>query len=114
MGDKLLGLLIVQTDEGFYVVSTGKRHEDRPNILAKAGALLSEKPPLLKFNFPFEDVDTWGLDVDTINDTSPDPLMSGRWVNPDDPAAEDDVWVATGSGKGAGGDEEAEAAAASY
>lgn len=115
MGDKLLGLLIVQTDEGFYVVSTGRKHEDRPNILARAGALLSTEPPLLKFKFHFEVANMWGLNVDTIDDSTPDPFMSGRWVNPDDPANDDDTWVATGSGKGTPvGDDEAQAASASY
>ena len=113
-GDKLLGLLIVQTDEGYFVVSTGSKHEDPPTILAEAGLLLNEKPPLMTFKFQLEQSGVWGLDVDTFNDSDINPMMTGKWVNPDDPGQEDDNWVATGSGKGGAGDEEAEAASASY
>jgi hypothetical protein len=114
-GDKLVGLLIVQTDEHWYVVSTGSKHEDPPTILAKSGLLLSEKRPLLTFNFHFEEKGVWGLSVDHLNDSDTDPHMSGRWVNPTDPDQEDDTWVATGSGKGGGADdEEAQGASASY
>src|SRR5947208_3618383 len=104
-GEDLVGLLVVQTAEGFYVVAP---EFDPPRILTRSDLFkMSGQGPLVKFDFHHKKRD-WGLDVDAISDID----MSGTWNGPADPAQAPDTWVASGTGTAENGDDEARAASA--
>jgi hypothetical protein len=105
----LLGLFIVQSSDGFYVIAPEPEHK-APRILAESTLFkIPGKPPLMKFKFKHDKWD-WDLEVD---EASPF-VMRGTWSNPATPREEPDTWVASGTGAGDPVEEEAQAAAAKY
>jgi hypothetical protein len=111
-GKDLLGLLIIQSSEGFFVVNPEPGLET-PRILAESELVhITGKPPRVKFKFRHDHLN-WDLDVDEALEFK----MSGRWHNPHKPGEkpqEPDTWLASGTGMGVPGEEEAQAAAAKY
>ena len=112
----LLGLLIIQTNQGLFLVDPESALET-PRIISEVKLIDFGNLPLAKFRFLFKKID-WTLIVDSITSTE----MSGRWINPkpehekkdkkhDYPDVEDH-WVATGTGTGVPEDNEARAASA--
>lgn len=120
-GEDLLGLLIIQSSEGFYVVDP-EPGLDAPRVLAHSELVSFGKAPLLKFKFHHEKRE-WDLDVDEASPVQ----LSGTWHNPHLPKNkpvkpdEPEVWVASGTGRGEpgedpgdDGEEEARAATAQH
>jgi len=118
-GQDLLGLLIIQSSEGFFIVDP-EPGLDTPQILAESELVnITGRGPLVKFKFPHDDRE-WDLAIDKASAFE----MRGTWHNPHPdkeggkPSDEPDVWVASGTGRGAPGDdtdeEEARAATAKY
>ena len=116
-GQDLLGLLIIQSSEGFYVIDP-EPGLDTPRVLAQSGLVNFGKSPLVKFKFRHEKRE-WDLDIDAASAVE----LNGTWQNPhlpqDKPEKPDEpeVWVASGTGRGvpgedAGDDGEEEARAA--
>ena len=109
----LVGLLIIETGEGFFLVDP-ELGDQAPRILSNA-LLTVRQPPIAEFNMHFEDLH-WTINV---NEPLPDGL-AGHWSNrkhqAPDPPDEEDNWTAKGSGTGAGtgDDDEARAASATY
>jgi hypothetical protein len=114
-GQDLLGLLIVQSSEGFYVIAP-EPELTPPVILANTDLFKFSGKPLVKFSFHYKGRH-FDLDIDEASDTE----MVGTWDHrpqrsdkPDEP----DVWVASGTGVGVPGDdrgeEDSQAAAAKY
>ena len=109
----LVGLLIVETGEGFFLVDPDQKNE-APRILSNA-LFTIKQPPIGEFNMHFKELH-WTIN---INASSPGEL-NGHWTNKKhprpSPPEEEDNWTAkgTGSGAGAGDDDEARAASTSY
>lgn len=92
---ELIGLLIIQASDGFYLVSTEAGLEP-PRIVAKSNlAGQPGKPPLVTFDdFEYKKA-IWTL---VVTASSPGG-MNGIWKSPPrDPAQEEDGWTATGTG----------------
>ena len=106
-GNDLLGLLVIQTDEGFFLVDPEPSLQV-PRLLA-AALINSKRPPVGSFGSFHLDNSRFTLDIDTISGTE----IHGRWF-PGIPTygSVDDTWTATGTGIGAGGEDEARAASA--
>ncbi|MFL6501129.1 MAG: hypothetical protein ACJ8LL_10525 [Candidatus Udaeobacter sp.] len=110
----LMGLLIILTDDGMFLVDAERRPHEAPRKLGNA-LMGVGGPPFAQFKTHFKDLH-WTLDVNTP--LSSDELR-GTWINrkqehanPDD----EDNWTAkgTGTGTGTGDDDEARAASATY
>lgn len=100
----LVGLLIAETVDGFYLVSPGEGHE-QPRILARSALFDIFKKPLVTFKFHYMDF-RWTLNINGASDTE----MHGIWINNDISEEEEDSWTATGAGAGEPGEDEARAA----
>src|SRR5215217_7857319 len=104
-GQDLLGLLIVQSSEDFYVVAP-EPGLTPPRILADSNLINIHGKPLVKFKFPYHGHD-WDLDVDDVSASE----ITGTWDNPRRPGEKPDepeVWVASGTGRGVLGDDAGE------
>jgi hypothetical protein len=102
----LVGLLIAQTAEGYYLVAPGTSC-DAPKVLAHSILLQIPKKPLIMFHFHYLDT-KWTLSVDQASEFE----MNGTWQTPEGEAPQDeDSWTASGSGVGVPGEDEARAAA---
>lgn len=104
----LVGLLIEQTAEGYYLVAPGTSC-DPPRVLAHGTLFQISKKPLISFKFHYLKT-KWTLSVDHASEFE----MSGTWQTPDqDGPLDEDSWTASGSGVSVPGDDEARAASAS-
>ena len=103
-GQDLLGLLIIESSEGFYVIDP-EPGLDAPRVLAQSELVNFGKSPLVKFKFRHEKRE-WDLNIDAVSPIQ----MNGTWRNPhltpDKPEKPDEpeVWVASGTGRGVPGD----------
>ena len=111
----LIGLLIIQTSDGTFLVDSEQRPKEAPRVLANALIGITG-PPFAQFKMHFKDFH-WTIAVDVPG--SPAELK-GLWTNKKHPDQvrpdDDDTWVAkgTGTGTGTGDDDEARAASATY
>jgi len=105
-GTDLIGLLIAQTDDGFYIVDPEPRLE-APIVLASTKLYDFEGHPLAEFKFPLKE-QFFTLKVDFADRLE----MGGKWDHKD-AGQEPDSWTATGTSTGTDGDEEVRAASAS-
>jgi hypothetical protein len=110
-----MGLLIIQTDDGIFLVDSEPSPHQAPRMLA-SGLIGLDGPPYAQFKMPtFKEHHNWNIEV--MTPFSPFEL-GGTWSNgkgrdkPDD----EDNWTAkgTGVGTGTGDDDEARAASATY
>jgi len=111
----LMGLLIIQSDNGIFLVDAESGPQSAPRVLAD-GLVNTDAPPFFEFNMQDFKGHPW-----TINcDTKSADLIGGRWHNkkgsPHIEPDEEDNWTAkgAGSGTGTGDDDEARAASATY
>jgi hypothetical protein len=103
-GKDLLGLLIIQSSDGFYVIDP-EPGLDMPRVLAHSEMVSTGQSPLLKFRFRHDKRD-WEMDVDTVSAVQ----LNGTWHNPHpqnkpEKPDEPEVWVASGTGRGVPGEE---------
>jgi hypothetical protein len=89
----LLGLLIVQADDGFHVLNPEQELEP-PKVLANSG-ILDIKPPFVTLKFKHKSK-KWLLSISTVSTVE----LSGHWKDKDDPGQDEDSWTATGTGTG--------------
>ena len=111
----LMGLLIIQSDAGIFLVDSESSPEKAPRVLAN-GLVGIDGPPFFQFNMHFKELH-WTINVNNTSSTE----LTGRWSNKKHqtpkPPDEDDNWTAKGTGTGAGEpgeDDEARAASAKY
>jgi hypothetical protein len=111
-GRDLLGLLVIQTNQGYFLVDPEPSLKT-PRVLSSVLMINLEKP-LGSFHFHHKKL-PWTLNIDTILPTE----ISGTWF-PGDGSAQreggymdvEDNWTATGTGTGVPDDNEAHAASA--
>lgn len=108
-GQDLLGLLIVQSSEGYYVIAP-EAGLTPPVILASTDLVKFSGKPLVKLSF-HQKGRHFDLDIDDASDTE----MTGTWDHRPQRSDEPDTWVASGTGVGTDpGEEDSQAAAAKY
>jgi hypothetical protein len=106
-GHDLFGLLIMQTDTGFYLVAPESGDE-----LAKTKFLNISGPPFFSFDDFNHKGNQWNLIVDqALPDIQNPETLKGAWQSPPGvthvgPAQDEDSWTASSTGKGVPGDED--------
>jgi|SRR5829696_6868571 len=111
----LLGLLIIETNQGFFLVDAESQDDHEPAKVLSEAIFNITRPPVSEFNFKFKDLH-WTMIVEGVKKD-----MHGKWINrkvedssKQDVPDEEDHWVATGTGTGVPEDDEARAASATY
>lgn len=110
----LMGLLIIQTDDGIFLVDPEQKPHEAPRMLGNTSIINLGGPPFAQFKVPSFKEHHWTIDVTTP--FSPGEIK-GTWRNGKDAEpADEDNWTAkgTGTGTGTGDDDEARAASATY
>lgn len=102
----LLGLLFIETDAGFFLVDPESEDINKPPRIMPHAVLRPKNPPAAEFKFCLSKLD-WTVTVDHPTSIS---RLHGTWRN--GAQAEEDHWVATGTGNGEPDDDEARAASA--
>lgn len=102
-GHDLLGLLVAETTQGYFLVDPEYMLE-KPRIMSTS-LKINGRP---HFNFPFKER-SWTLHIDSVSPTE----ISGTWFYPGIDYDVEDNWTATSSGGGTGVPDDDEARAAS-
>ena len=106
----LLGLLIVETNQGYFLVNPESENDHEPPRIMADAIFNIKRPPVAEFTFEFKKFH-WQLIVEGVSTSK----MHGKWKNnhkEKDTPQEEDHWVATGTGTGEPEDDEARAASA--
>ena len=105
----LLGLLFIETNEGLFLVDPESKYINKPPRIMTSAVLKPINPPLAEFKFRLRELD-WTVIVDRRHSILE---LHGSWHNTLKDGAEEDHWVATGTGSGTGVPDDDEARAAS-